>query len=89
MRTIFKTKLHICDVQTIEVPQDYKIIHLALQEGTPCIWYECTTEVPLVKVEIYCYGTGFNMDNEPTSLEHIGSIVTRDDFFVWHFYRKL
>ena len=38
MRTIFKQKLDICDCQTVELPQDYKIIHVAMQQGTPCIW---------------------------------------------------
>jgi hypothetical protein len=27
MRTIFKTKLDICDFQTVELPQDFKILH--------------------------------------------------------------
>ena len=35
MRTIFKTKLDVCDYQTVELPQDYKIIHLAMQQDTP------------------------------------------------------
>ena len=39
MRTIFKTKLDVCDCQTVELPQDYKIIHVAMQQDTPCIWY--------------------------------------------------
>ena len=36
MRTIFKTKLDVCDYQTVELPQDYKIIHVAMQQDTPC-----------------------------------------------------
>ena len=37
MRTIFKTKLDVCDYQTVELPQDYKIIHVDMQQDTPCI----------------------------------------------------
>jgi hypothetical protein len=91
MRTIFKTKLDVCDCQTVELPQDYKIIHVAIQHGTPCIWYECTTDMPLVKVEILCFGTGYQMPDPDTpdgAIEHIGSVVTSDGYFVWHFYRK-
>ena len=50
MRTIFKTKLDVCDCQTVELPQDYKIIHVDMQQDTPCIWYECTPDMLLVKV---------------------------------------
>ena len=91
MRTIFKTKLDVRDWQTVELPQDYKIIHVAMQQGTPCIWYECTPDMPLVKVEILCFGTGYTMPGPGTpdgAIEHIGSVVTRDGFYVWHFYRK-
>ena len=49
--TIFKTKLDVCDYQTVELPQDYKIIHVAMQQNTPCIWYECTPDMPLVTGE--------------------------------------
>ena len=86
MRTIFKTKLDVCDFQIVEVPQDFRILHLAMQDGTPCIWYECTSDMPLAGLKIYCFGTGFNMDGAPGGLEHIGSVVIRDGF-VWHYYR--
>lgn len=91
MRTIFKTKLDICDHQTIELPQGYKIIHVDMQQDIPCIWYECTPDNPTVKVEILCFGTGFMMPDPCTpdgAIEHIGSVVTHDGFLVWHFYRK-
>ena len=35
MRTIFKKKLDVCDCQTVELPQDYNIIHVDMQHGTP------------------------------------------------------
>lgn len=91
MRTIFKTKLDICDYQTIEVPQDYNIVHLAMQQGVPCIWYECTPDMPTRKVEIFCFGTGYRMPEHGTpdgAIEHIGSVVSGDGFYVWHFYRR-
>lgn len=84
MRTIFKTKLDICDFQTVELPQDFKILHIAKQNGVPCIWYECNHDMPLVYLDIYCFGTGYRMDNLP-AMVYIGTVQI--DGYVWHFYR--
>ena len=86
MNTIFKTELDICDFQTIELPQNYKILHIDKQDGCPCIWYECDSELPIVKLDIYCVGTGYRMDDLPP-MKYIGTVLIGD--FVWHFYRSL
>lgn len=85
MKTIFKTKLDICDLQNIELPIDFRILHLDKQDGVPCIWYECDSTSPLVSLQIYCYGTGYNMDDEAHPKKYIGTVQI--DGFVWHFYR--
>lgn len=84
MRTIFKQKLDICDFQTIELPQDFRILHIHKQNGVPCIWYECTHDMPTVKLDIYCFGTGYRMDNLPP-IDYIGTVQI--DGYVWHYYR--
>ncbi len=86
MRTIFKTKLNICDIQTVELPQDFHILHIDKQEGVPCIWYECTSDMPTVKIDICCVGTGYRMDDLPPT-DYIGTV--QFDGFVWHFYRVI
>ena len=86
MRTIFKTKLEVNDFQTIQLPQGFSILHLGMQEGVPCIWYECDTTARLVYLDIYCFGTGFNMDSAPKSLVYVGTV--QSDGFVWHYYRE-
>lgn len=53
--------------------------------GQPCIWYECDSNMPLVSLDIYCFGTGFRMDDLPP-MTYIGT-VNQDDDFIWHFYR--
>jgi len=84
MRTIFKQRLDVCDQQTIELPQDFRILHLGIQRGESCIWYECDTDKPLRRLDIYCFGTGYRMDDLPP-MEHIGTVLI--DGFVWHYYR--
>lgn len=86
MHTIFKQKLDIKDIQTVQLPQDFKILHLGVQQGVPTIWYECTAEMPLVYLDIYCFGTGYLMDNLP-AMDYIGTVQI--DGFVWHYYRAV
>ncbi|MBR1377993.1 MAG: hypothetical protein IJ557_02560 [Bacteroidaceae bacterium] len=86
MKTIFKTKLEHCYFQTVELPQNFNILHLDKQDGVPCIWYECDSDMPIVKLGIYCVGTGWRMDDEPP-MKYIGTI--QQDGLVWHYYRAL
>lgn len=86
MKTIFKTRLDICDEQTVELPQGFRILHIGKQNGEPCIWYECDTNRPTIKVTILCFGTGHRMDDAPT-MGYIGTVQI--DGFVWHYYLKL
>jgi hypothetical protein len=86
MHTIFKQKLEIEDIQTVQLPSDFNILHLGVQQGVPTFWYECNTGMPLVKLNIYCFGTGYVMDNLP-ALIYIGTVQI--DGFVWHYYRTV
>ena len=85
MRTVFKTKLDVCDFQTIELPRNFRMLHIGMQCGEPCIWYECDTDEPLVELDIFCFGTGHPMD-KLSSMIYIGTVNQNDDF-IWHFYR--
>ena len=44
MRTVYKQKLKIDDVQTIDIHEGAKILHIGKQFGSVCIWYECDDE---------------------------------------------
>lgn len=90
MRTIFKTKLDVCDYQTVELPQDYKIIHVDMQQDTPCIWYECTPDMP---VEITCAIGDEMVDGHPYSeiveiaRDYIQNIGGFEEFAAWGLIR--
>lgn len=89
MRTIHKKMLDVCDVQIVELPGDYKLLHLAMQHGTPCLWYECETDSGMTAHEVLCFGTGHRLPAGGSAadgaLRHIGSVVD-DDGLVWHYY---
>ena len=92
MRTIFKQKLDVCDYQTIELPQDYEFLHLGVQAGNVCLWYQCNAEMPLKKVEIRCFGTGYKMPDFGTpdgAMKYIGTVLTEGGMYVWHYFEKL
>lgn len=84
MRTIFKTKLDICYQQTIELPKDSIILHIDKQNGAPCIWYECSSDKPIVGLDIFCFGTGYRMNDAPPMV-YIGTVQING--YVWHYYR--
>ncbi len=86
MRTIFKQKLDVNDFQVIQLPQDFKILHLGVQQGAPTVWYECDSDKRLVYLDIYCFGTGFRMENLP-AMQYIGTVQIGG--FVWHYYRAV
>ena len=93
MRTIHKQVLGVVSFQAIEVPVDFKILLLAMQNDVPTLWYECTAGNPETReIEILCFGTGHELPDYATpdgAIEHIGSVVTSDGFYVWHYYRKI
>jgi hypothetical protein len=38
MKSIYKYPLKITDIQTIEMPNNSKILTVQMQSGTPCLW---------------------------------------------------
>ena len=83
MKTIFKQALKVTNLQTIQLPRGFKILHLGMQADVPTIWYECDTTAPMKNLNIYCFGTGFDMDHSPAR-KYIGTV--QFDGFVWHYY---
>ena len=87
MRTIYKQKLIIADVQTIKVPVCSNILYIGKQQGCLCVWYECDTDFPVEERTIYCFGTGHEMPDE--KMRYIGTVFFECETVVFHFYEKL
>ena len=86
MKTILKEELYIKRHQTIELPQNFNILHFDNKGGVPSLWYECESTMPLVKLYIYGVGTGSCMDNLPP-VTYIGTYL--QDGIVCHYYRAI
>lgn len=87
MRTVYKQVLQIEDKQIIEVPAGAKLLHVGLQNGQACIWYECETENVRESRTIYCFGTGHQMP--ALDLNYIGTVIMLNGALVFHFYEKV
>ena len=87
MITVHKQALATVDAQVIEVPERTIIRHIGLQRGRPCIWYECDTEAPKVRITIRCYGTGHPIKEE--GLIYLGTLLLCGDSLVLHYYAQM
>lgn len=84
MITVHKQKLALVDVQVIEVPRYARMLHIGLQRGMPCIWYQCDTDEPMTKMTIRCYGTGHPINEK--GLAYFGTLLLRGDNLVLHYF---
>lgn len=80
MRTIHKYNLS--QGQTFKLPVGSKLLHIAMQAGSICAWFEVdavgeTTE----KRSFVIVGTGHMV---PEGTSHVGTVL--DGIFVWHIY---
>lgn len=84
MRTIYKNPIEITGFQTLEVPQDRRILTVQMQNGKPCIWMEVETDTPHTELKVYVFGTGQPM--LPIDLHYIGTIQVLEGRGVYHVY---
>jgi hypothetical protein len=82
LQTIWKFPLAVTELQTISVPASAKALHLAVQNGTPCVWVLLDPNAPRKQRDILCFGTG----NEVLACadRYIGTVLI--DGFVWHYF---
>jgi len=95
MITVWKFPLVYADRQMIEAPQDVQWLMFEEQNGTPCLWGQVDTELPLKPIEIRVAGTGHPLDSpgaggiDSCDLQYIGSCMAKGGLLVWHAYEIL
>ena len=82
MQTIWKYPLQVAEAQTIAVPADSKVLHVALQADEPCLWMLVDPKKRKRKCEVLCFGTGHEVD--AVADDYIGTVQTGP--LVWHFF---
>ncbi len=58
MRTIWKYQLEVTDQQSVSMPRNAEILHVAAQHGVACLWAEVTPDTPEEDRSILIVGTG-------------------------------
>lgn len=68
------------------IPEGFKILHVASQYDRICVWCEVDTASKNKLVKFRVYGTGWNLDEEPSG-HYIGTVLTQESY-VWHIYHQ-
>ena len=83
-RSIWKFPIKIDDHQVIPVPNGAKIRSVAVQGETVCLWAEVDPNEPIFGRDIFVYGTGHPMPDDPGTF--IGSVMLHGGALVFHIY---
>ncbi|WP_314338954.1 hypothetical protein [Acinetobacter guillouiae] len=87
-KMIFKFPLEIQNNQTIEMPAGSKALCIDIQHGDPQLWVLCDPEMPKIKYNILCVGTGHEI-TKPVG-QYLGTIqIYRAVPLVFHFFSSL
>jgi hypothetical protein len=83
MGTVWKFPLDIADGQTITAPTDATVLHLAMQDGRPCLWLLVDPTKERVEMKIKVIGTGWS-PVDTTTWQYIGTVLENGGRLVWH-----
>lgn len=81
-RVIWKFRVPVADVTTIEVPDGAKILHVHEQGGEIMLWAEVDPGATIVCLPVWVVGTGGL--SVPTAARYVGTAHVAP--FVWHVY---
>ena len=86
-KVIWKFPLVIEDVQIIELPRNYEILTIQVQNGIACLWAMVSPEVTKEKIIIEIIGTGNLV--AVAERQYIGTFQLFEGQLVWHVFKRL
>lgn len=86
MKVIHKQELNF-GIARVYMPNGYRVVEVAPQNGVPCIWYEFDPELQKDKTEkeFSVFGTGHLI---PDNMRYVGTFHLPDQLFVGHVYEE-
>lgn len=81
-KAIWKFRMEVADEQTILMPIDANIIHVAVQFDAPCLWAIVDPTMEKQPYTIHMFGTGHKMPDDPGKF--IGTFMINDGDLVFH-----
>jgi hypothetical protein len=85
MKTIWKFPLEV-GLTHLAMPLRSEIIHLAVQDGQPCLWAVVEPDAPRVTRSFVTAGTGHPVGQEIGLGNHVGTYLLLDGRFVGHVF---
>jgi len=82
MRSIYKYQL-ITGYNSIYLPEGYKVLKVAEQDGFLTMWVEQDSTRPARNIVFNVYGTGYGIPNAYAT--HVGTEIMESGL-VWHVY---
>ncbi len=85
VKTIWKFAMNYVD-QMVEMPEGADILSLQIQNGLPFIWAVVDTDHRRVPRQFRVYGTGHQLPDPCTHLQHVGTFLVENLGEVWHMF---
>jgi len=90
MMTIWKFPLKGMHLQTIDMPKGAKIISVAVQRTTICLWVEVNpNEDALCARNIEIISTGQIVKDHAIERHFLGTILIDQDNYIFHVYERI
>lgn len=70
--------------QVLQVPEGATPLFVAVQAGTPCLWFEVDESQDKETRTFEWHGTGHRIPSD--GREHLGSVLLADGALVFHLY---
>lgn len=87
-KVIWKFELDHKGNQEIELPIDYEILTIQVQNETPCLWVLVDPNKPKEKEIFEIYGTGHEIHYDMgIDRKYIGTFQENKGMYVWHLFR--
>ncbi len=76
------------DTNSIDVPIDYEILDVQIQNKKVQVWIKIDLNQPFSRILVFnIFGTGINLPDDINTYKHISTL--QDNSLVWHiFYRE-
>lgn len=73
-------------MSVLNVPEGAQLLHVAMQRETITLWFMVDPQAVKVERSVVVVGTGEGIHSREGSLQHLGTVLTADDEFVWHVF---
>ena len=83
---IFKYLIGTHHKQSIEIPSEYHILDIQIQNGFPVLWAMVNPESEKTTLNLIVYGTGWNIVHDTNKYYFVRTVQAQG--FVWHYFAE-